>query len=268
MSERCPKCGRVKTQHDSSQEECPECGIRYKSFRHEKSAKSQIGEDNKHPKTGDLESQIQDEIRRQVLEHEQTRREEEQRQLQTQATLEALEEITEVPYEESVKIAQQVRVKYTLKHKYHVAKSLARRTMIRFGLIVLGILLLIIGISRSYNHWRYSKITYKAVFTTGLNGYNEPVNDLREVSITADRIYLYVSWQHLPKGRHDYHIRIFDESDSLIWEHTMEFRATESYNTWSWYRPKKTMDLPGRWRFEVFLDGKKVLEEYLLVISK
>lgn len=217
----------------------------------------------------DLEAQIQDEIRRRILEKEQALQEEKQRDLQTQATLEALEEMTGVPAEEAQEIARQVRMEYTARHNYHIAQKQAKRTAYRVGLVVAGILLLIIGGVWYQSYRRTARISYTALFTTGLNAFNEPVNTLHEISLGVDRIYLYVAWQHLPRGTHTSRLRIFDGTNSLAWEYTLEFSTNEErYNTWFWYHPKDTMDTPGQWRFEIFLDGKKMFEKSLSVVSR
>lgn len=222
--------------------------------------------DNEHI-SNDLETKIQDEIRRRIVEKEHTIQEEKQRQLHTQATLDALGEVAEISSEEAQKIARQVREEYTRKHARSAARNKIIRRSIGMGSIVIAIFILIIG-GIQYNKRRLqAKISYRTAFTTALDSHNYPVNNLREISIQEDRIYLCIFWRFLPKGKHHYRIQLFDGSGAQVWSYEMtRVNNDEEFNSWFWYPPKETIDIPGRWRFEIFLDGKKTIEEHLSVV--
>lgn len=270
MKRVCSQCGYVQSDHDASQVTCPQCGRSYAQDDEELNMPQhqKISANNATQQNDDVEKAIQDEIRRRILERQQTIQEEKQQGLQTQATLEALEEITEISHEESQQIAQQVREEYTRKHNRKVARQQTIRKGIAAAVLISTLIALIVGGIRYYNYRRYANIAYKAIFTTGLTADNSPINEINEISIQEDRVYLYIFWRFLPKGTHHLQIRIFDGSGALADSYNFSF-FTEGgrYYTWNWTRLSETVDVPGRWKFEIYLNDKKMGEEYVSVLS-
>jgi hypothetical protein len=61
-------------------------------------------------------------------------------------------------------------------------------------------------------------------------------------------------------------IRIYDGSRHEVWTGNWWISPTyEIWSTWYPYGFHKSTDKPGRWRFELFIDERKVLEERLTV---
>ncbi|HIH95962.1 MAG TPA: hypothetical protein HA348_00480 [Thermoplasmata archaeon] len=114
-----------------------------------------------------------------------------------------------------------------------------------------------------------SELSYRVIFTTGLTKNDQPVNNLKEISIDEQRIYIYVTWFSISDGEHNYLCKMFDGSGILVTTGQMSFTAEGgSWNTWTSYNIKKHVDKPGNWTFEIYLDGKKVIEESLAVLSQ
>lgn len=214
----------------------------------------------------EIEAQIQDEIRRRVFAKEQALQEKREQESHTQASLQALEDVTKLSQEELAQVAQEVRDEYRQKYERKIARQRILRRGIVVGFIGGMLLLLLIGGWQYYQSRKYAQISVKGIFTTGVNANNEPVNNLTEVSLT-DRIIFYMSWHSLPKGKYRCQRRIFDGSGMLIKSDEMTFKGEGEHNTWFKYKPRKSFDAPGKWKFEGYLDGKKMLEAYLTVLS-
>ena len=115
---------------------------------------------------------------------------------------------------------------------------------------------------------RELELSYRVIFTTALEN-RRPVNNLKEISIDEQRIYIYVTWFSISLGEHNYLCKMFDGSGTLVTTGQMSFTAEGgSWNTWTSYNIKKHADKPGNWTFEIYLDGKKVIEESLAVLSQ
>jgi hypothetical protein len=104
------------------------------------------------------------------------------------------------------------------------------------------------------------------VFTTGLNSNNDPLNNLSQISINTERIYIYARWR-LSLEYHDIIIKLFDEPGKLLFQNrNNRVPYITNWRTWAWYKIKKDTDKPGQWKTEIYLDGKKVGEKYLNVL--
>lgn len=113
------------------------------------------------------------------------------------------------------------------------------------------------------------ELSYRVIFTTGLTNKNQPVNNLKEISINEERIYIYVKWFPISDEEHNYLCKIFDGSGQLTSTNQMSFTPEGgSWNTWTWYNINKDVDKPGNWTFKIYLDGQKVIEESLSVLSQ
>lgn len=111
-----------------------------------------------------------------------------------------------------------------------------------------------------------SNTKYRPIFTTGLNSDQQPLNDLREISINEDKIYVFVYWFNLPKTTYDYNCKIFDASGTMFFDSSAQLVVnTDNYYSTTWYQINKNIDKPGKWRFEIYLNNVKVFEKYLLV---
>ena len=107
------------------------------------------------------------------------------------------------------------------------------------------------------------------IFTTGLTSDREPINDVRQISINEQRIFLYVRWQ-LPRSEHIQVTRIVDGAGKVLMQREDRFIAPASNptpSTWVWYDIDKSRDTPGAWTFEVYLNGQKMVEERLTVTT-
>ena len=223
----------------------------------------------KHHENEKLEAKIQNEIRRRILQEEE---EIEEEKIHTEDIVEALKEITDVPHEEIERVAEQVRIEYSSEYEHNLVQKKKMRKVYLGGAVTALLLIIIFRAVSYYNFQKNQKIaniSYEAVFTTGVSESFEPFDNLDEVSINIDKIYLYVKWRFLPKGNHKYQIRAFDGAGKVAWDSSWEFRSNDAtHNTWSHYNPKENIDKPGKWKFEIFLDGRKIVEEYLSVVSE
>ena len=109
---------------------------------------------------------------------------------------------------------------------------------------------------------------YRVIFTTGLDNRNKPVNDVSEISISEKRIYLIVNWQ-ISAEEHTNVTIISDGVGNVVCRPEQSFTPKGSFwTTRSWCRITSHIDQPGQWKFEVYMDGEKALEEYLTVTPK
>lgn len=107
---------------------------------------------------------------------------------------------------------------------------------------------------------------YRVIFTTGLTEDNLPLNSLEEININEEMIFIYIQWNRIPNTKYQYVCKMFDGSGEKINESAMDFRPnTDGWNTWTWYKIKSNVDVPGTWRFEIYLDETKVIESQLTV---
>jgi ankyrin repeat protein len=101
------------------------------------------------------------------------------------------------------------------------------------------------------------------IFTTALNPQNRPVDNVATIDVKAPRIYLFASWTLLPEP-HALFFRITDGAGHVVHERHSQFVAQERvWNTWEWFDldKKRAMVNPGEWRFELFLDGHRFVDE-------
>ena len=111
-----------------------------------------------------------------------------------------------------------------------------------------------------------NKLSYRVIFTTGLNEENEPIDNVKKISLGQGRIYLYISWNRISNEKHHYLCEIFDGSGQLINSNEMDFTPEKGHwNTWNWYHIKEHVDQLGTWIFKVYLDDENLIEEGLQV---
>ncbi len=71
----------------------------------------------------------------------------------------------------------------------------------------------------------------------------------------------------MPKGEHDYLVRVFDGAGAVVPESPYQFQVsgTATTNVWSSYQPKPAIDAPGMWTFKVSLGGEELLVKRIQV---
>jgi len=113
---------------------------------------------------------------------------------------------------------------------------------------------------------RLGQVRHKTTFTRGLDSRNRPVDSIEEISMREKRIYIYTSWRGLSYDEHKHVCKMFDGSGKIVGRTQMNLTANPGVcNTWSWHDFDQSKDKPGTWRFEVHLDGQKVIEKNLEV---
>lgn len=108
------------------------------------------------------------------------------------------------------------------------------------------------------------------VFTTALSADLEPVDRVQNVALGSGRVYLYIRWQ-LPRTEHVQVTRIVDGAGRLVTQREDIFAPNATNptpSTWVWYDFNPRTDAAGRWKFEVYLNGRKMVEEYLDVLAQ
>ncbi len=110
------------------------------------------------------------------------------------------------------------------------------------------------------------KLSHRTTFTTGLDDRNRPVDSIKEISMSQKRVYIYTSWRGLSLGEHEHVCKMYDGAGRIVAEPKMTFTVNPTLcNTWSWHDFDQIKDKPGTWKFEIYIDGQKVIEENLLV---
>ncbi|MHC4543499.1 MAG: hypothetical protein ACYTDW_05665 [Planctomycetota bacterium] len=104
------------------------------------------------------------------------------------------------------------------------------------------------------------------VYATALDSNSFPRNNISKISINRGRIFLFASFQ-LSLEYHDIIFKLFDESGKLLLQHRSSGAIyTTRCGVWKRYDIKKDRDKPGKWKTEIYLDGKKMGEKYLTVL--
>ena len=110
----------------------------------------------------------------------------------------------------------------------------------------------------------------RAIFTTRLTEENQPKNNLKKVSLDKEGIYIFVRWKLDLEKQKSFIVsyRVFDGSGSYVNSIGRAFfPRTEDWNSWYWVYFQRTQT-PGNWRFEVYLDDRKMVEKYLKVLPR
>lgn len=149
--------------------------------------------------------------------------------------------------------------------------NLACRTMLN-SLIVTFLLVTFWSVDTKAEEVTAAHRVASVVFTTGLTKENQPENNLTKVSLDKERIYIFVRWKFDLEKQKSFIVsyRVFDGSGNYV--NSMGrafFPRTEDWN--SWYRVylrKNLNHTPGNWRFEVYLDDRKMVEKYLNVLPQ
>ncbi len=120
------------------------------------------------------------------------------------------------------------------------------------------------GIRRAY----LEDIKYRAIFTTNLDENYDPVNNIKEISIDAETIFLYVDWfNFVPGHKYKEELKILGPEEELIWYGTLSNEPTEPYwYSYWWYEPSQIIDPIGEWSFEYYFDGVKLFTKKLIVL--
>lgn len=109
---------------------------------------------------------------------------------------------------------------------------------------------------------KFTSMVYKA------SGGQELADDLTEVSLEHGRLYIYVKWRGLTLEKHVAQLRVLDGAGRQVDESRYEFSPTSTYwNNWWPYNIDPDADTPGRWRFEIDLDGETLVEKSLIVTA-
>lgn len=110
----------------------------------------------------------------------------------------------------------------------------------------------------------------RVVFTTRISPKNAPVDDIREISMKEhDAVYIFVQWKISLRHHAEFfnEWRVYDGGgyQKLATGKLFEPRS-EDWRTWLPVQFAKSHDKPGEWRFEVYFDNEKMVEEYLTVL--
>jgi hypothetical protein len=104
------------------------------------------------------------------------------------------------------------------------------------------------------------------VYATALDSNSFPLNNISKISINRGRIFLFASFR-LSLEYHDIIFKLFDESGKLLFQHRSSSAVyTTRCGVWARYDIKKDRDKPGKWKTEIYLDGKKAGEKYITVL--
>jgi hypothetical protein len=113
---------------------------------------------------------------------------------------------------------------------------------------------------------RNRNLEYMSMFTRGLDSKNAPVDDVTDISIDEKRVYIYNSWRSISPEQHDYLCRVYDGSGKNVETSGTTFPPSAGQiPNWTWLDLDKSAHVPGKWKFEVYLDDGKVIEKYLEV---
>lgn len=94
----------------------------------------------------------------------------------------------------------------------------------------------------------------------------EVTDNIKRVTLDSGRVYVYVKWRGLTKGRHVAQVRVFDGGENRVESSSYDFTSTSSeWSTWWPYDFDPGVDQPGNWRFEIDVDGETLVNKTLIV---
>ncbi len=106
---------------------------------------------------------------------------------------------------------------------------------------------------------------HHVIFTTGLDIDSNPIDNVEEITLDEQKIYIYVKWK-LPLIKRVQKTKIFDGANNLIYSTEFSFTPeTVNWDTWTWHKINKIMDKEGTWKFQIFSDDKLVIEKTIVV---
>lgn len=106
----------------------------------------------------------------------------------------------------------------------------------------------------------------RVIFTPTVDSKNNPVKGVKEISIGEKRIYLIAKWL-VPIRNHEIKTIVYDGAGKTVSSSKKSFLSkTTSFTTTYIYDINHNIDDPGTWRFEVYLDGNKKIDETLKVV--
>ncbi len=112
--------------------------------------------------------------------------------------------------------------------------------------------------------WRYRQLARpvpaRLVFSTGLTPENQPMDEKKSLSLADKRAVLFVDWKCPHEGPFTYRCQIFDAARRQVHESAASIAPTDGlFSTWTWYDFNAAEDRPGKWRFEIEVDGIPVV---------
>jgi tetratricopeptide (TPR) repeat protein len=85
--------------------------------------------------------------------------------------------------------------------------------------------------------------------------------------MSESRVYIYAKWK-IPKGKYNYVSKIYDASSRMVnYGHMDLFPAHDTWCTWTWYNFNTEIDEPGLWKFEIYIDGIRYVNESFSVVG-
>jgi serine/threonine protein kinase len=128
---------------------------------------------------------------------------------------------------------------------------------------------------------QFQKLGYQAysqvTVTTGLDETFKPVDSLKEISLNSKAVYFYLSFyldfnkptaddKPLPPQTLNSSCKLFNPAGELVYEGESSLIAEGNrLDTWCLHEFDQEADKPGNWKFEFYLDDKKVVTENLAV---
>ena len=95
---------------------------------------------------------------------------------------------------------------------------------------------------------------------------SNPVNELTMSQMSKKDIYIYTRWEELDITFYEVEATIYDGDNNLVGYSTYGFKPDKaSWDSWTRYHFRPSIDQPGEWRFVVKLNGSKVLDERIYV---
>ena len=109
----------------------------------------------------------------------------------------------------------------------------------------------------------------EAVFTTrlgGPDGNEQPMDNIEETSIAEKKVIIFTRWG-IPSEEMDVSCKIYDGAERLVAQYDLANEHWSKYTAFE-YAFDRSLDKPGKWRFEVYLDDEKEIEKTLMVLSE
>ena len=108
---------------------------------------------------------------------------------------------------------------------------------------------------------------YSIIFTSGLDEENKPINSLDKISLSESRVLILVKWK-IPKGKHNYLCKIYDAASKEVYRGRMNFfTSQDTWDTLSSYHFDTYIVEPGMWKFEIYIDGIRYVNESFHVVG-
>lgn len=137
-------------------------------------------------------------------------------------------------------------------------------------ILIIVFAIIIVGCASSKEIIKENGPSFYAVFSTNVyseNGYPRPINTINEITLDEEIIWFFVDISNtIPNRIYNEGAKVIGPDGRIIIQGFVDAKyPVDNFYFWIYHRINPSRDLPGKWLFEFYFDGEKVLTKTLLV---